>query len=47
MAPSQLGIDSPWLYGYAVGWNDPHKRCCSHCYVTRVLPARLKAESAF
>ena len=47
MEPFQLGIDSPGLYGYAVGWNDPHKRCCSRCYVTRVLPARLKAESAF
>jgi len=46
MVPSQLGIDSPRLYGYAVGWNDPQKRCCSRCYVTRVLPARLKAESA-
>jgi hypothetical protein len=44
MAPSQLGIDSPWLYGYAVDRNDPEKRCCSGCYVNRVLPARLKAE---
>jgi hypothetical protein len=44
MAPSQLGIDSPWRYGYAIGWNDPQKRCCSGCYVNRVLPARLKAE---
>ena len=23
MAPSEHGIDSPWLYGYAVDWNDP------------------------
>ena len=46
MAPAEHGIDSPRLYGYAVGWNDPHRRCCSRCYVNRVLPARLKAESA-
>ena len=47
MAPSQHGIDSPWLYGYAVDRNDPaDKRCCSRCYVNRVLPARLKAEVA-
>ena len=43
MAPSEHGIDSPWLYGYAVDWNDPHRGCCSRCYVNRVLPARLKA----
>ena len=45
MAPSQHGIDSPWLYGYAVDRN-AHKRCCSRCYVKRVLPARLKAKGA-
>ena len=45
MAPSERGIDTPWLYGYTVDWNDPRaKRCCSRCYVNRVLPARLKAE---
>jgi hypothetical protein len=44
MAPSERGIDSPWLYGHTADWNDPHKRCCSDCYVNRVLPARLKAE---
>jgi hypothetical protein len=46
MAPSELSIDSPWVYGYAVDWNDPHKRCCSRCYVTRLLPMRLRAEGA-
>ena len=47
MAPSEHGIDSPRLYGYAVDWNDPGtKRCCSRCYTNRVLPARLKAEGA-
>ena len=47
MAPSEHGIDSPWLYGYTVDWNDPgDKRCCSRCYVNRVLPARRKAEGA-
>ena len=44
-APSERGIDTPWLYGYTVDWNDPRaKRCCSRYYVNRVLPARLKAE---
>jgi hypothetical protein len=47
MAPSEHGIDNPWLYGYTVDWNAPgDKRCCSHCYVNRVTPARLKAEGA-
>ena len=35
MAPSEHGIDSPWLYGYAVV-NEPHRRCCSRCYVNRL-----------
>ena len=47
MAPSEHGIDSPWLYGYTVDWNDPgDKRCCSRCYVkTAFCPpaARPKA----
>ena len=38
MTPSEHGIDSPWLYGYAVD-DQGDKRCCSPCYVNRVLPA--------
>ena len=47
MAPSEHGIDSPWLYGYTVDWNDPgDKRCCSRCYVKTAFCPRAARPKA-